>query len=151
MSKKFIIVYNSQLRLGFDLFVVVLALFTCFEIPIRFSFGTQFYSNEGIEIVHMVDHVVDGVFFIEIVLNFFTSYINIKSGLEVTEHKQIAKNYIKLHFWLDLLSTLPYELAVRLKLGIDYEEMHEYFYILGALKLTRLLRIRKIFGFIKFA
>jgi hypothetical protein len=74
--KKFILRYNSQFKLRFDLFIVFMAIFTCFLIPIQISFGTQFYTERGQEIVHTIDSFIDFMFFIDLVLNFFTSYIN---------------------------------------------------------------------------
>ena len=75
---------------------------------------------------------------IDIFLTFRTTYIDSSGGDEVTEPKQIAILYLKGRFWIDLLSTIPFELfmpttgvfsAVRL------------FGLLKAVRVTRLNRI----------
>jgi len=46
------------------------------------------------------------LFLIDVVLNFFTTYIN-DNGDEIMDMKKIAKNYLKVNFWLDLFASLP--------------------------------------------
>jgi len=56
----------------------------------------------------VVDSVVDVVFFIDIVLNFHTSFVG-PSGEIVSDPKIIRANYLKSWFVVDLLSCLPYD------------------------------------------
>ena len=56
----------------------------------------------------VVDSIVDIVFFIDIVLNFHTTYVG-PSGEVVSDPKVIRKEYCKSWFIVDLLSCLPYD------------------------------------------
>ena len=53
---------------------------------------------------------IDGFFAIDIIINFFTTYFHPTTGEEITEKKEIAINYLKGMFILDLLSTIPLDL-----------------------------------------
>ena len=76
-SSNYIIHYNSQFRIKFDLLIVLLALFTCFKIPLELSFGEELmFTEQGRFYLHLIDHIIDFIFFIDIILNFFTSFIN---------------------------------------------------------------------------
>ena len=55
-----------------------------------------------------MDSIVDVVFFIDIVLNFHTTYVG-SGGEVVSDPKVIRFNYLKSWFVIDLLSCLPYD------------------------------------------
>lgn len=56
----------------------------------------------------VIDSIVDVVFFIDIVLNFHTTFVG-PGGEVVSDPKVIRKNYFKSWFLIDLLSCLPYD------------------------------------------
>ena len=49
------------------------------------------------------------MFLIDILLNFNTSIY--EKGVLITDRKVIIKNYLKLWFWVDLISSFPYSTA----------------------------------------
>ena len=55
-----------------------------------------------------MDSIVDVIFFIDIVLNFHTTYVG-PGGEVVSDPKVIRLNYLKSWFMIDLLSCLPYD------------------------------------------
>ena len=57
----------------------------------------------------VVDVLVDVFFFVDIVLNFHTSYVG-EDGEVITDLKQIRRYYLKTWFALDLITSLPYGL-----------------------------------------
>ena len=52
------------------------------------------------------DFIVDGSFALDIAFTFFTG-IERKDHSVETDLKVIAKEYLKLWFWIDLMSTMP--------------------------------------------
>lgn len=59
------------------------------------------------------DWIVDIIFIVDIIVNFRTTYINVKTDTEVTEPSKIAINYVFYgRFFIDLLAVLPFELMV---------------------------------------
>ena len=81
---------------------------------ILFSFDTFGFRDFGIELfcnlcsLLVVDSIVDVVFFIDIVLNFHTTYVG-PNGEVVSDPKVIRTEYCKSWFTIDLLSCLPYD------------------------------------------
>jgi hypothetical protein len=57
----------------------------------------------------VIDSVVDVIFFLDIVLNFHTTYVS-STGEVISDPKLIRINYLKSWFIIDLLSCLPYDI-----------------------------------------
>lgn len=103
----FIIRHAGKFRLRWDLWVITLVLFNCVQVPMEIAFQEQF-SNDSLV---AFGYFVDANFYIDIILNFRTTFINDKTGLEVIIGKQIAINYLmQWRFYCDLLSIIPFEL-----------------------------------------
>lgn len=84
------------------------------------------------------DYVVNGVFFIDLLLNFFTP---IDKGVDIEiEHKKIAYEYIKSWFFLDVLSIMPFELFISSENASDTAE-----------SISRLSKIPKILKIVRTA
>ena len=56
----------------------------------------------------VIDSMVDVVFFVDIVLNFHTTFVG-PSGEVISDPRVIRMNYLKSWFVIDLLSCLPYD------------------------------------------
>ena len=54
----------------------------------------------------------DFFFFIDIIITFFTVYEDKEKMVEVTDKKQIAKNYLYGWFVLDFLSIVPIDMLI---------------------------------------
>jgi len=57
----------------------------------------------------VADSCIDVVFFLDIVLNFHTTYVS-PTGEVISDPKLIRLNYLKSWFIIDLLSCLPYDI-----------------------------------------
>ena len=77
-----------------------------FKVDAEIILGKKCFANLCSLLV--VDSIVDIVFFIDIVLNFHTTYVG-PSGEVVSDPKVIRKEYCKSWFIVDLLSCLPYD------------------------------------------
>ena len=60
------------------------------------------------ESLKIIDIFVDTLFWIDIVVNFRTAFVD-KKKHTVFDSKQVAKNYLKGWFTLDLIGTFPFE------------------------------------------
>lgn len=78
----------------FDILVFIFTIETIFF----FLLLPLFYSS-----------IVDVIFFIDIVLNFHTTFVG-PGGEVVSDPKIIRMNYLKSWFIIDLLSCLPYDI-----------------------------------------
>jgi hypothetical protein len=61
-------------------------------------------------LVKYIDVVVDIFFFIDIIINFLSAYDDPQTSLPVVKYRKIAKNYLKMWFWIDLITVLPFNL-----------------------------------------
>lgn len=135
-SKTCLITITHSLHVKWDLFVMVLAIYNGFSIP----FSVAFTLTPAYSLLHTIDSLIDFIFFIDIILNFRTTYINIKTGEEVSNGVLIARNYVLSgRFLLDLLSTLPFSTIGGL-IG-DNSSTLELF---SLVKLIRVFRLGKI-------
>jgi hypothetical protein len=57
-----------------------------------------------------VYYVFNGFFFIDCIVNFFTTYTDDEKNVEIIDRKKICLNYLKSWFLIDLMSCLPFDL-----------------------------------------
>ena len=100
---KWVILHYSFLKIVWDWFVLLFILYTASAVPFVICFNYDSVSMIA------VDCLVDLFFFLDIILNFHTSYIGL-DGEVITELKQIRQNYIRTWFFPDLITSLPYGL-----------------------------------------
>jgi competence protein ComGF len=140
---KWIIKHNSHFRLRWDLFIMLLAIYNCISIPFNAAFAPE--ANVYYDIF---DICTDFLFFLDIIINFRTSYVHFKTGLEIYDAKSIARNYFfSSRFWIDLLASIPLE---RIYILINSNSNTSTLQLLGLLKLVRLLRLGRVIRYMKF-
>jgi len=83
--------------------------------------------------------IIDTIFFIDVLICFRTTYID-DTGEEIFGMYKIASNYIRGSFVLDFFSTIPIDYIYEAIAGVDAGKLS----LFGALKLARLLRIKKL-------
>jgi hypothetical protein len=122
---------NGTFRKYWEIIVIFLALYNAFMIPLQLFFdpNPDFIDND---IVRCSDAIVDFLFLVDIIFQFRTTFLE-PGGEEVRDPWKIAKAYLKGRFWLDFISSVPFNaLLGRSSLLLD---------MLGLLKLTRVSRI----------
>lgn len=136
--------HNSKFRLRWDLIVIFFALYNCVSIPYEVAFSGGFSDHISMTIL---DYIIDVCFFMDIVFNFRTTYVNSKTGTEVISPKKVFINYaFHGRFFIDLLASIPFELIVEFILPNNSFS----FQLFGLLKLIRLLRLGRIITYMKF-
>ena len=91
----------------------ILPLFTLAEaissvsLQVPYNVALKNKTSEDVSLL-VVDSIVDVIFFIDIVLNFHTTYVG-PGGEVVSDPAVIRVNYLKSWFIIDLLSCLPYD------------------------------------------
>jgi hypothetical protein len=56
-----------------------------------------------------INALIDFTFFLDLIVNFRTTFFHPRSGKEVFKPKVIAKNYLKTRFLVDFLATFPFD------------------------------------------
>ena len=105
--------------------ILLLTFYTSLLVPYHAAFKSK--SLDDVPLL-VVDSVVDVIFFIDIILNFHTTYVHTsktsdsmhrpistfcfpreESGEVISDPKRIRKTYLKSWFVIDLLACLPYD------------------------------------------
>lgn len=135
--------HKSKFRMRWDLVVILLALYNCVSIPFEVAFG----NISDHVVMEIFEYGIDVLFFVDVIFNFRTTYINPKTGTEVISGKKIAWNYVvRGRFWVDLLASIPFEVIIGFFVEMDQGNLQ----LLGLLKLVRLLRLGRIITYMKF-
>jgi hypothetical protein len=128
---------NSTFRIIWDIFILVLILASCAVIPYQIAFA-HMARRSGTEIIYLVDFF----FFIDIFLNFFTSYRY--EGIEVTDRKRTVRHYLKTFFFVDLVANFPLDAFLLMLPGIQVYRV-SLVLIVRLLRLLRIVRLVVIF------
>jgi len=86
---------------------------------------------------------VEAFFIIEIFMNFFTTYLD-EDGTEISHPLFIATKYAKSWLIIDLISSIPSEMVVRVYQASQSGDKQEDFTVLARLQVIRILRLTKL-------
>lgn len=133
MTLKWKIIHpENNVKNIWDLYIIILTVYTAIEIPLRFAFN---YSTHGF--LHYMEILISLSFGIDIFLNFRTAY---KDKFEtVSDPKKIAKRYLKSWFIFDLLATIPFFLIPG-----TFGDSAKSFRALRLIQLNRLIKLTRI-------
>jgi potassium voltage-gated channel Eag-related subfamily H protein 8 len=95
----------SRWKKAWDAFVMLLVAYCSFEIPLRFS--VMSYVPTGVAVF---GRFVDSLFWLDIVLNFFTG-VQDQWGQMMFDPAFLARRYVKGWFVVDVFASLPLEVA----------------------------------------
>lgn len=116
-----------------DIFVVLLTIYTTIEVPLRIVFGFKLTGT-----FYVLEILISAAFSIDIVLNFFTA-IRKKQTL-IVDHAVIKKHYLRSWFAIDFLAAIPFFLIFSGPLA----EAGHLFRVLRILQLNRLFKLSKV-------
>lgn len=88
--------------------------------------------------------LVDLLFFIDIFVNFLSSYDDPETNLPVVDLKLIAKKYVSSWFGIDILAIFPFEAVEALLRSEDSQNSN-----LISVKLTRLARLPRLYKLLR--
>ena len=87
------------------------------------------------------------IFALDMLITFRTCYMD-DFGREIDKPIEIAKNYLKGEFWIDLFATLPLDVIIISFLDKNDDTDRTMLELFGILKLGRILRLNKIIQFL---
>jgi len=83
---------NDPRKTQWDLFVMFLATFNVFVIPMDVGFNPETFQEFYFK---FFNYIIDCFFIIDIVVSFRTTYINERTGAEVKDVKNIYRYYLR--------------------------------------------------------
>nr|QQY02443.1 potassium voltage-gated channel protein eag 1 [Cryptocotyle lingua] len=132
-----IILHYVAFKTTWDWIILVLTGYTAVMVPFNAAFKSKTMDDVSFLVV---DSIVDVIFFIDIVLNFHTTFVG-PNGEVISDATIIRINYLKGWFLVDLLSCLPYDVFNAFQPEATQSTISSLF---GALKVVRLLRIGRV-------
>ena len=126
---------------------VFAAAFTAFLETFQIAFSSGWAPTSGSAIL---DYITISVFFFDMVINFNLAYYDERSKL-VYGRREIARNYMKFWFWIDLVGVFPFyitALAIAGKVGAESTVSdQDPLNLLRMFKLVRLVRLHRVLTF----
>ena len=132
-SSEGIIVPDGTWKENWDIWILVLILYSAAIVPYRVCFDVE---AEGL--LWVFEAAMSIFFLIDVVLSFRTAYF--VDGVWVTDPQMIANRYLKGWFWIDAPSSLPLEILALFETLGDNSQLS----LLRFLRLMRLLRLLKL-------
>ncbi|GAU89031.1 hypothetical protein RvY_01629 [Ramazzottius varieornatus] len=143
-SKHWIIHPASNFRFYFDLFMLIVLLANLMILPVSISFFNDDFSIPWI----VFNCFSDTIFFIDLVCNFRTGIINPENSADVVlDPREIARRYVRTWFFVDLISSIPFDYFV-LVISI-WDDDFAKSQIVHAGRALRILRMAKLLSLIK--
>ncbi|KAI4375536.1 hypothetical protein MLD38_013394 [Melastoma candidum] len=129
---------DSRYR-GWEAFMVVLVVYSVWMFPFEVAFLES--SLDGG--LYIVDNVVNGLFALDVILTFFTAYVDPQTQLLVRDPARIATRYISTWFFIDVASTVPFVPLAYLITGKRHVSLA--YSLLGIIRFSRLRRVKRLF------
>ncbi|CAG2164520.1 unnamed protein product [Oppiella nova] len=131
-----ILLHYCAFKAIWDWVILCLTFYTAIMVPYNVAFKNK--TSEDVTLL-VLDSIVDVIFFIDIVLNFHTTFVG-PGGEVVSDPKIIRMNYLRSWFIIDLLSCLPYDIFN----AFDHTDNQGIGSLFSALKVVRLLRLGRV-------
>jgi len=134
-----VFVPTNPFRRRWDLFTLFVLVYVIFVTPFSIAF-----LDPPSDAITVCDRIVDAVFWIDIVLNFRTAWVDVE-GHMCFEYKQCALSYAKGWLFVDVVSCLPYDQFTVKPTGGSRDSETKGIMILRALKILKLTKLLRVF------
>lgn len=137
---RFIISPFSRNLLIFNFLTCNLVVYDCIMVPFKNTFGSNIFDDDTKRVLDIIDSSIKFVFAIDVILGFRKAYVNEKTGTIQRDSVKIALRYLKLYFWIDLVSAIPFDLFIDNGL-LRYSSLFKVF---------RLFRLKRLVSYLDF-
>ena len=105
----YIILPNSKFKRTLQLANLFCIVFTLIITPLDIGWNKECFCSDGGELINRITNFCVFIFFIDLIFNFFSAYMNEKNQY-IVDPKLIISNYLKGSFIFDLISVFPFEI-----------------------------------------
>jgi hypothetical protein len=115
-------VYSDNVnKIFWEMFIAVLLILVCLIIPFRLALDLDLkvdpctgvpspkQDHVGLNGWEIFLYLCDSFFFLDLVIQFFSTYLDTEKMLEVEDRKLIAQKYFKTWFLIDFVSIVPFD------------------------------------------
>ena len=129
---------NSKTKIFWDFLNLLLLIYSTFEIPFDLAFSN---NNCNVTDQELANLAIDCVFLCDLVLNFFTAYMDEETGILQVFKTKIALHYLKTWMFFDLVSSLPWDRIFCLITNFNSAQVVRVFRMIKILRFVRMIRI----------
>ncbi len=131
---------NEAMRVVWDMYIMILIFYDLVMIPLTLSFDVPLPNS-----LKYWDVARIASFFLDILINFNTGFYD--KGLLVMDRKKIFGHYITGWFWVDLVSSIPFDFINNDDEDFEggYNNSFEVIKMVKVLRFIRILRFLRIF------
>jgi len=97
---------NDQRKIYWEIIIIFLALYNAFETPIEIAYEPDWAKGNNFFIFQ---NMVNVFFFIDMLVAFRTTFYDPITGEEIYSPKRSAILYLKGSFFIDFISTIPFD------------------------------------------
>ena len=134
---------EGNMFVAFEVFITLLLVWNCFEIPFRVAFLPLLQPLPVAFLI--VASLIDWLFIADCVLRFFKPYMH-RRGYIVRDKVKIRRNYVRSWFVFDLLSSIPWDFMVLIMQQASPRIIENDISWMRFVITTRLLRLPSIFS-----
>jgi len=127
---------NGIIKIQWDLLIGLIIIYSLITIPFRIGFEVNVDES-----TRNFEYSIDVLFFIDLLLNFTTSYVDPMSERLVLDRAKIVTMYMKFWFWIDIMSTIPFDSIF----GTTSSDLKS----VRLIRILRLIRLAKLARFVK--
>ena len=129
---------NGKFKISWDSLNLILLIYSTFEIPYELAFASNTCNVSDQETANLV---IDCVFMCDLVLNFFTAYMDEEIGILQVFKTKIALHYVKTWMFFDLISSLPWDRIFCSLSNFHSTQIVRFFRMIKILRFVRMIRI----------
>lgn len=109
LRKQGILKYSDPMRERWDYFVMILSIYNSGWLPYEQAFEKyEHCSFENLSTIDYFNYTIDFCFFLDIIINFSTTFVDPDTGEERKTRKEIVHNYVTSMFVVDIAATVPF-------------------------------------------
>jgi len=112
LFKKGILKCDNPWISKWNFLIIFFAIYNCIMLPVDLAFDFSKINNKHINRLKFINYCVDVAFFLDIIISFRTTFRHAETNIEITDPAAIKKNYLMGMFWIDLVSTIPFDLLI---------------------------------------
>ncbi|CAD8153584.1 unnamed protein product [Paramecium octaurelia] len=105
----YIVFPDDPIKLLWDILIIIALLYVCFLVPYEISFKNDDTAESAVQLGFNI--TIDILYGIDIVINFFSAYVDDQDEL-IVDRKIIIKHYLTGWFLLDMICVLPMDYVV---------------------------------------
>ena len=132
----------SEARFHWDVLLLFTMLYTCIALPLQFADLAGDQTVSGAPVFLVLDQCANLIFLVDVILGFFTGYLDVKARAVVMNGKLVRRRYLRTWFVPEALASFPFDLVFLAGAGFDHRAHSAA--TRSALKWLRILRLLRL-------